>query len=250
MIRQRRIQLGMSQRTLAQKLNISPDRLSRYERGHRSWPSDLMPRLQEILGLKDLFRQDWFLSWRQHLAWSQWEPWRVDVDAGSTWADVQQGYFSFYRQLQPRCTPPLEFRRLIRMDTALEGCAYSALCEAGAEPILASPVALHFPHHPLLDASGQCLGVARRAALMLPSGWLLFPQITVLVAQVRIRLDCLAFNTRAKRWVGIEFDGPSHTQSDWDARRDAQLSIPVVRFRSEEILGGQFPRIFEDRLQN
>lgn len=249
MIRQRRIELGMSQRRLAQKLNIPASRLSRYESGSRSWPPELMPKLQEILGLCEPIPQDWFLSWKQQLAWSLWQPWQVEVDAGPTWADVQQGYASFYRQLQPRRTPPLEFRRHVRVDTGLEGCAYSALCEGGARPTLASPVILHFPHHPLLNGNGKCMGVARRAALLLSGGWLLFPQITVLVGQVRIRLDGLAFSTLQKRWVGVEFDGPAHQQSDWDARRDAQLDIPVARFRSEEILGGNFCKIFEDRLQ-
>ena len=45
------------------------------------------------------------------------------------------------------------------MDSSLEGCGYSALCEAGAQPMLASPVALHFPHHPLVDGQGRCLDI-------------------------------------------------------------------------------------------
>ena len=113
----------------------------------------------------------------------------------------------------------------MRADSSFECCAYAALCEAGAQPRLASPAALYFPHHPLLDGHRRCLGMARRAALLLPSGWLLWPQVHLLLRRTPIRVDLLAARPGGG-WAAVEFDGPTHQNGSWDKKRDAQLRLP------------------------
>jgi transcriptional regulator with XRE-family HTH domain len=242
--KQRRLDLGLRLKDLAQQLQTTPQCLSRYESGKRRWPPQLLQRLQAVLGLGEGLCTDWFLSWEQHLDRAGWNRWQVGVDPGPTWANTEPGYDDFYRQLQPRRSPPLAFRGLVRADSALEICVYVLLCEAGARPVLASPVALHFPHHPLLNGHGRVLGMERRAAFLLPGGWLLWPQVTLQLARRRARVDCLAARPGGG-WAALEFDGPSHGEKKWDAKRDAQLEIKVLRFTQGQILGPHFAEFLE-----
>lgn len=240
----------MTQVALAAQLNIKPQALCSYELGKRRWPPDLLARVHTILetGQSTPYKE-WFLSWHEHLMRSGWYQWQVEVDPGPNWASLPPGYDEFYRQLRPTRTPPDLFRQLVRIDSGLEGCVYSLLCEAGAKPVLASPVALHFPHHPLLDGQSKCLGLARRAAFLLDNGWLLWPQVPIQLPKHVVRPDCLAAGPDGC-WAALEFDGPHHKLSEWDKQRDAKLKIEVLRFTQAEIFGPNFIDVLHCALQN
>lgn len=239
MFRERRKQLGLSLKSLAAQLKISPPSLSRYENGFRRWPKPLLKRLQSIMGLGGGFEASWFLSWRQHCRIARLKPWQVNVEPGPTWADLPLAYEDFYRGLQPKKMPSVEFRRLIRVDSALEACAYALFFEAGARPVVGSPVALDFRAYPLLDSRGRGLGMARKAGILLPNGWILWPQITLQVGRWRRRPDCLAVGPGGI-WVLIELDGPSHGEDSYHQLRDQQLTLRCLRYSAADIFGANF----------
>lgn len=247
MIREKRLAQNIKLREMASALSIGRTTLSRYETGKREWPSKVLSAALQYLGAADVAADEPHWSWRRHRDW--WDSYEVACDSGQTWADFEPGYREFYRRLKPTRMPSLEFRRKVRMDSALEACAYVSLCEAGAECIYASLALMNFPFHHLTTETRAPLPINRRAALFWEN-WLLWPQVNLLVGSLKFRLDALAFN--GHKWVAIEFDGPVHTatpdQARWEAKREGSLAIPTVRFHQAEILSGHFAQIFLKRI--
>lgn len=238
--------MGLSLQRFALLLGVSLSALSRYERSERSWPPELLQRALEILGLPSGPSADWVWSWTRHRQFLGQSESGVQVDPGQTWADLPRGYSSFYRTVQPQRLPPLEFRRLVRADSSLEPCVYVHLCEDGAEWALISPEAMGFPYHSLVTEEGKPLGKTRRAAFVW-EGWIIWPQINILVNRQKIRLDGLAFNGRL--WRVLEFDSSLHARrTSWDQLRDSWLIPPTIRFTTEEILSMDFLRLLRERL--
>ena len=243
-ILQRRLNLGLPQRKLAEQLGISHQCLSRYERGLRRWPPELLTRACRLLGCEPEGLE--VISWSQHRRWSGHHRWQLDIEPGPNWADTPAGYDEFYRQLGPFALPSLTFRRAIRLDSSLEACVYSQLLQAGSFPVAARPGALHFPHHHLVGSSGGALGLSLRAAFLLPTRWLLWPQITFQLPSRQIRVDALA--AYPPRWVALEFDGTVHPNRAW---RDSQLNLPVLHYTPRDIFATGFAtRLMQDLEQH
>lgn len=240
--------MGVSLQRMAFSLEVSVAALSRYERGERPWPPALLRRALEILSLPAGPDPAWVWSWSEHRRFLGHTHSGVTVDPGQTWADLPRAYSTFYQILQPRRTPPLEFRRLVRADSSLEPCVYTHLCEDGAEWALVSPEAMGFPYHSLVTEDGRPLGKTRRAAFVW-EGWIIWPQVNILVNRQKIRVDALAFNGRL--WRILEFDSGLHARrTRWDQLRDSWLIPPTIRFTSEEILSMDFLRLLRERLAN
>lgn len=246
MTKELRAKRHLSQRDLAHHLGIAPGTLSRYESGQRRWPPDLYRRACKYLGLgNDQFSQ-YYWSWKRHRAEWNWRSNEVEVDPGQTWATLPEGYEWFYQERKFKNQPPEEIKRLLRSDSALEMIPYAELYHDGAGTVFASITALNPPPLFLMKESGAPLGLARRAAIHY-DGWLLFPQVNVLLGNRRIRVDMLAF--RKGVWVVIEFHGSIHLQlSEYDRRRHEKLKVPVEHFTEAEILSGHFTSIFRDRM--
>lgn len=233
MILQRRLRLGLPQRKLAEQLGISHQCLSRYERGLRRWPAELLSRACQLLGCEPDRLE--VISWTQHRRWSRLHPWQLDVEPGPTWAETPAGYDEFYRGLGPVPLPSLAFRRAVRLDSSLEACVYRLLLQAGARPVAARPGALHFPHHHLVGSSGGAMGLSLRAAFLLPTRWLLWPQMTFQLPTRQIRVDSLA--AYPPHWVALEYDGTPHPNRAW---RDSQLNLPVLHYAPRDIFATDF----------
>ena len=104
-----------------------------------------------------------------------------------------------------------------------------------------------FTRRPILDASGQCMPCGLKACIVLVAQriWI-FPQITLALGGGTVRLDALVYYRGS--WYGIEIDGPSHQDKEWDKRRDEALGFPVLRFTSEQIKSLRFASILLERL--
>ena len=246
MTKNRRHERNISQLELARHLGIPPGTLSRYESGRRKWPPDLYRRACQYLDLPaDKFSRHYW-SWRRHRAEWNWPSSQVEVDPGQTWATLPSGYEDFYELRKFKNQPADDIKRLLRGDSSLELIPYAEFHHDGAETVFASITALNPPPLFLMKESGAPLGLARRAAIHY-DGWLLFPQVNILVGNRRVRVDLLAF--RKGIWVAIEVHGPVHAlRSDYDRRRDEKLKIPVERFSAAEILSGKFTDIFKERM--
>ena len=246
MTKARRLERNITQSELARYLGIAAGTLSRYESGKRRWPADLYRRACDYLGMVHDQFSKYYWSWKRHRAEWNWTSNVVEVDPGQTWATLPEGYEAFYEMRSFKNQPPDGIKRLLRGDSSLEVIPYAEFYHDGAETVFASITALNPPPLFLMKESGVPLGLARRAAIY-HDGWLLFPQVNVLVGNRRIRIDLLAY--RKGVWVAIEFCGPVHTKlSDYDRRRDEKLKIPVERFYEAEILSGKFIACFRERM--
>lgn len=247
MIRKTRTKRSIRIEIMAAALGTSAASLSRYERGSRPWPPGLYSRALAYLGLEADQPQAYW-TWAEHRKY--WDSYHVETDPGTTWADLPEGYVEFYRMVRPGKTPPLDFRRRVRVDSQLEVCVYVCLCEAGAQCAYVSLLAMNFPFHPLIDENCKPMSLARRAAFVW-EGWIVWPQVNLLVNGKKIRLDCLAFN--GTRWVGFEWNGPLHGQNPeqkkWDEKRDLSLGFEVLRFQQAEILSGHLVSLIRQKLQ-
>ncbi|MFN8609613.1 MAG: helix-turn-helix domain-containing protein [Vulcanimicrobiota bacterium] len=244
MIKQRRISLGIRQKTLAAHLQISAAALSRYERGERLWPPDLYNKAVAALGFKSLSLSDCYWTWKQHRRW--WDSWEIETDPGQTWADLDKESQQLTRATILPNQPPLEFKRHMRADSRLEAGGYASLCAAGAAHAYISLVAMSFPHHPLITEKRSPMSMARRAALLLDD-WILWPQINLLVHGRKVRVDLIAYNGR--RWVAVELDGVLHQgQRLADQKRDQALGFSVIRLTQEEVVSGDFVYLLRSRL--
>lgn len=244
-IAEKREAMGLSQKELASEFQVCPTAWSRYESGARKWPVDLLPRVRERLQMAPEVSRAGVWTWSRHRQFARMDQWAVTVDPGPTWDKLTPGYYHFYRKLKLKRVVPADFKRLVRIDSRLEGCVYCWLSEDGAEFVLVSLAALGFPHHPLVDAQGKPMSLARRAAFFY-KGWLIVPQVHLLVNGQVIRVDALAFNGIC--WKVIEFDGPAHKGRKWDEVRDSWLIPQTIRFSAEEILQQDFPALLSQRL--
>jgi len=244
---------GWSQKKLAAELEVNESCLSRYLRGRRLWPAEVRQRIHALLGEDRAIPSDFFLPWDEHFVCV--DPWKAEVDPGQTWAAVGPGYEDIYRQLRPTMVPPPSFLELVRVDSSLESLGWTQLCEGGARPILARPVLFGFPRYPLVDARGWALGTSCRAAFTKqcdPMRWILWPQITVRLADGAIRPDGLLvciLPGGSKVWAFVQIDGGSHREKRYDDRQDARSEIPVLRFGSSAIMGLQFAESLDRRLR-
>ncbi|MBN9417315.1 MAG: helix-turn-helix domain-containing protein [Candidatus Eremiobacteraeota bacterium] len=247
MVKKTRTEKKISLSRMAKDLRSSKSALARYESGEREWPAELYRRVLVYLGLEtEQPEEHW--SWKKHRAY--WDSYRVERDSGASWADYQDGYPDFYRNMDTSKRPSLSFRKQVRSDSMLENCLHMSFCAAGAECAYISLVALNFPYHPLVDEENRPMSMARRAAFVL-DGWIWFPQVTLLVNGLRIRLDYLGCN--GKDWAGIEADGNLHArnakQKEWDEKRDRSLGFKILRFSQAEILSGHIINLIRQRLK-
>jgi hypothetical protein len=238
-IRQHRLLRRVSLRKMAQDCDLDFRSLSAYELGKRQWPLQALATVCDYLGLPRPVDAVYCFSWTEHLRSQQWHRWSLEPETASTWAQQRHTYSASYKELSPKRTPPLHFLEAVRCDSGLEALAWSQLCEAGARPAAASPVALGFAPYALVDPRGFGLGLKQRPCLWHEDEYLLFPQVTLLVQGRLYRPDALLLDFRSGCWHLIEIDGGGHN-SEYDLQRDLVLHLRVFRFTSGGITGLRF----------
>lgn len=248
-IREVRKRRGYSQQYVAEGCQMLPGTLSAYETGKRKWPFRELERVRKFLSLPPQEEPLPALTLADHREIVPQDR-RIHVDPGITWATIDLKYEDLYKQLNPKRTPSAAFRSLVRTDICSEPFHWSQLFEAGAEATAGCPGLLDFPYHPLVDYSGQPLGTQYRAAFSGTVGetkWLLFPQITLMLADRFHRPDGLLLRYGADvRWGVLQLDGGAHQNEAWDRKLDAMIKVPTLRFPSRHALGLQFASVFRD----
>ena len=252
-IRELRELKGISLERMADHCGIDRRRLGNYELGRRRWPAEVWSKLLCTLGQPPAIPPDWCMSLAEHQAVGDWKRWQVDVDPGTTWATLSDGYQDLYRQLRPTQTPPLNYRELVRCDSRQESLAWTQLFEAGAQAMAASPVLLNFPRYPLIDHRGWPLNMSYRAVFVGRTDkfrWYLWPQLTLSLPDGPYRPDGLVLRIASQHrlWAAVQLDGGAHRDAAWDAKQDAKVDIEVMRFPSRIVQGLTFAASFVEQL--
>ena len=253
MIRQQRIQRGLTQKQLAEQVGLPRQRISEYERGRGMLSDHALQVLAQVLNSGDLIAEEWFLSAADRRRLSRKPRWEIQVDEGSTWATLPPRYASIYSTFEPTYIPPLAFKRLVRCDSSLEILVWVLLLELGFRPRLASPVALGFREFCLADSAGRALGHCLKAAFYLKEPGLdviCWPQITLERFDLHRRVDGLILTRtpHQTRWSVLEIDGKSHN-SEWDQKQDQRLGLKVHRFPEEDVLGLRVGKCLMEQLR-
>jgi transcriptional regulator with XRE-family HTH domain len=250
-LKQRRRELRMTQRQLAELVGVPQQRICDYESGLRSPHPDVRKKLIDALGCATEFAgvpmriparmQRFVLPGTEEL----------QVDEGNNW-------LTFGEQLEhrynPKTMPCLAFRRAIRADSQSEVRALRSLCEAGAQPCALSPVAMLYLRHPLVDGNGWALGLRSKACLFLDyDTWhaVLFPGLNLRLADGLVRPDALLRVSDGERvhWCAYEIDGPQHRETMvLDRQRDLRLDMTVLRFWTDEFNDRNFPTLLHRAL--
>lgn len=133
------------------------------------------------------------------------------------------------------------YLREASFDSGLELLASLHLLADGAEPGWVPPQRTGFTALPIVNPVDRHVSGHHPYPALLWKERFLFPQVSVLTRNSLLRLDFL-LGVRGKpglRWWDVEFDGFGHDQLS-DALRDEQVSLPVKRFSTEQIVSGDF----------
>jgi len=222
MLKRFREKFGYTMRNLARRAGLELRRLSELECGLRL-PSDEerkklaglgcnLPPLGAPLTSSELIRQ-----WRSR-------PFELPCYPTNLWDRALAGREE---------TLPAWFRSSTPCHSKFEADCWLDLGLYGAKAALASPLALGYRDHHLVDDMNLGLAERLRPCLILERGAVsavIFPQPRLQTARGIFQLDGLILIRHGKKilWVNVEFDGKGH-----DPRRDAfrteQIGLPVIR---------------------
>jgi transcriptional regulator with XRE-family HTH domain len=250
--RKRRLELQLTQAEVARRTGIPRNRLNEYEAGRRFLSSEALDKLKRELQVDFLVGADNCLSEADSARFCTAFPWDIHVDPGTTWATIPPKYAKHYKGLKLHNRPPLEFRALVRCDSALEALTCDYLFECGAKPLFSNPLALGFQSHALLDSAGHGYGLALRASFRIPRRnceLLWWPQVPFYAAGLHLRADALVLDSRG-HWFFLEIDGDAHGGNEWDSKRDATIAVPVLRFGSSAILNFDMLELLDQHLND
>lgn len=132
---------------------------------------------------------------------------------------------------------PEWFRLSTPCHSKFEADRWLDLADRGACPRLASPLALGFRQHHLVDEQSLGLGERVRPCLRLQElrrTLLVFPQVKVRTQRNQFQLDGLGllFGEGERLWFDLEWDGGGHDSSK-DEYRQRQLSMPEIRVKTD-----------------
>jgi transcriptional regulator with XRE-family HTH domain len=247
MIRDRRRELGLTQRELAAALGVSELWVRQIECGRRLPSLALSLRMSDALKLPPApicandelapALQRWF---------SRSEPWRLPKGSPHLW---ELAYTLHRDVLGFMGTPELPdwFKQSVRCDSNEEPVAWLSLVAHGATACTWSPYLAGIACQPLLDENRQALGVRRLPALL----WdlrttksLIFPQLHSRPEDEIYRSDGIGVvqDERHRQCFAVEFDGGGHNPRR-DKRQERQFRMPIVRISSEQVLTRQVPEL-------
>ena len=242
-MRERRLELSMTQRQAAELIGMSRSRWSNLECGHRR-PTDTERReVAELLGLSDCFVPPYSIN-------------KTLLSNGVRLVECRESYFPHQdrsthtrygacRSRVPRLTAKLRSIVLDRSDSnTCQAISHRISCESwlealyllylqasGAKPALIAPETLGRLHQPIVDDTGRRLvGLNPRPCFVL-DGCFHFFQVSFCLSRI-IRVDILRWDGS---WSVVELDGMGHISSH-DMERDRWLGLPVTRFRSCDVI--------------
>ncbi len=263
-LRARRLQLGLTQRQVANLAGLDPRRLSAYETGTRR-PN--VPHLQSLAPALQTSLEELTLHpsvWRGTSALDDWfrdrhffNP-RFDRTGEQRLATAVAVFGKSVKPLLDACKAPArQFLALTAGDSATEWMFQLQLLARGAEPSRVSPLGIQFRRHFVLDpATRECVGDCSVPCLIGSVGpvrYILIPKVHVLTLarpQTPYTLDFLCGLREPRRPIthaDVEIDGTGHNPR-YDRERERSLCLHTLRFTQSEVGLPNLVDLFHARL--
>lgn len=233
---------GLTLEALAKLTKLDARRLGELERGYR------LPQPEEAQRLGQFGCQlppmDAYLRPSEALPKGSRRPFELPVFSEEYWKKA----LSHREESLPRW-----FMLATECHSRFEADCWLDLADRGGQPRLASPLALGFGQHHLVDDQGEGLANRVRACLRLrqpPRTVLLFPQIKILTSRVQFQLDGLGLCIKEGRnfWFDFELDGDGHDpRRDWFRQRHLAMLEVRIRTNTWENLWDQVAKLQSSR---
>ena len=252
-IRQRRLDLGLSQEQLAIKCAVPRQRISEYERGVALPDRETSNRISQEIGVKVLLDQGHILKpGKTNLCairrYEMREPKReIWTRAFVRWREQIQ-----VAKLPERVLAWLE--QYVPADSVTEAATDLQMIMGGAVCRLANPHAWGFRRQTIVDDRGMALGERRLPCFhWLRDGMecILWPQVNLRPADITFRVDFLVLVRYGSKimWCILEVDGSGHRFEN-DAFRNQQLGLTDIRLSHQEVTNWRVARLVPERLRD
>lgn len=241
-IRNRRLQLSLSQGQLAELCGISPSQLCRCEQDEKAGSEETMARIRAHLGL-GVEAKGRALAVRVVRRMRLRARPAERTRRRDSWLRVLQCHRGWLARLGGP-TLPGWFREECDCDSAPEFLSLLQLLVAGGCAVRCSPLALGFLQQPLLCSDKLALGTRPIPCIHLRLDTLeliYFPQVSMRTSKRDCRVDGLVLCRAGRRkcWLVVEIDGGGH--DGWgDEERTRWLGLPVVRMSADSVLRLEF----------
>lgn len=248
-LRQRRIDLGLTQADVAKTAGLSRQQYVRIEQGLALPGKEQAARLTEILGTALLHGAQTF-SDRQRRAAAGYTPYRLETVSSEPWRVFEQTHG--VAMGVDRATWDW-LRTYVHCDSSFECGGHCDIVRGGARPMVDSPLLWGFERHVLLDSKGQLLGARVLPCLHYQEKdvqLIFWPQVTLRTERGTLRVDGLMiyWSSQGRYWCVVEFDGLGH-QGEKDPYPAQMHQMPEIRFSSNEIRGRRCLELLLERAQ-
>lgn len=250
-LRQARLEKGLSLRKLAELCKLDFRRLSEVERGHHLATRQMVKSLRSQLG------ESFSLPTRTPKSIKRWlrrlvpvRPYELRSDGLASWEYGERVYYQELQSMDAYGYLPTWFRKSVPCASADEVRLWYHLIESPADLILESPSTLGFRQLDLVDCRGRALGERKLPGIRLrgrQGQGVVWPQTWLRTEKGRrYCLDGLVLYRRRQGqiWCDLELDGPHH-RPNRDRFRAQQLGLAEVRFRLEELDRGDLRQHLE-----
>lgn len=259
LVKNARLQIGLSQRELAGKTRLSRGRVSQIENGRRVPTTEEQvalcrnlpisyPVLSQACGPRSSPEFDQYVPRRIRLA-----PIRRDRPTRIRYAAARRRYPELMAQLEAELSRRADagvigrFLRDACFDSDLEVVATLSLLSAGALPGLASPLFAGYDNlAPIDPETGRIIGHLLFPCLAY-EGALLFPQVTLRTREFgRPRVDHLL--VKKGKALAVEIDGDGHREGE--PNRAGVLQMPVLRFNEAQVVNLELPELLAEGVES
>lgn len=264
LLKQRRLELGLSQGAVAASLGVAGSSICRWERGTRTPDSQTVERLARVLKLRpqDILQslppgphpegnqllKPFLREVHLYEPNRQRETYQKILDSLEVYPAEMQ---LCLQQLKQRNDQPWlrHFLREVLCTSTLEALGTTLLLQ-GAFPVECMPDQLDNLRFPVVhEKTGRPAGGELRPALISKSGCLYMFQVSQLTFEGIFTTDILVGSRQqgVTVWRGVELDGKGH-----DPRRDLvktkALKIEVYRFSEDDVRRPGFFEVVESRV--
>lgn len=252
-IRQRRKELGKTQRQLAEELGVCESWLRDIERGRRLPGRELAERISAVLDTTGPVAS---VAYELAPALQRWfarlEPWAMPQGTPHVWALAERAHREVLGCLGNPELPDW-FKQSVRCDSTEEPVGWLSLVAHGARACSWSPYLAGIAGQPLLDENRRALGVRRVPALL----WdlrltkaLIFPQVHSRPEDEIYRSDAIAVvqDQRKRVCFALELDGKGHNPYR-DKRQKEQFKMPIVRVSGEMVMARGLPEALKEQFR-
>lgn len=249
-MRNRRKELGLSQRQVAALAEITMSRLSEFESGLRLPSPEIAAKLGGALGVDGVAGSGQILPREAMRRLTRPKPYEFPAVNKEPWQRMERRLDWKLKQIKLPKEVAAWIQRHLACNSGQEGLSLYQLGAAGARPVIANAHECGYRGLAILDDKGEALGERMQPALH----WLtpefecvLWPQVTFLNGLRVDLLILLRVGGGKSRWIVVEVDGPHH-DAETDAKRDKWVTVPVFRVSNKDVMrlayGAEVRKIF------